>query len=388
MITNDYPPCVFGGIGSHVDGLAESLSALGCDVTVVVGRMDRRDEPSISNQKSNLTVIRFAIEPRSGIPSGSVLWALKFNSANEQLLPALERYLRDQEPFDLIHAHDGFYALAAVAIKEQLNIPLVTTLHAIAAPRSHFRDAMRRFVLENSEGCITVSYWMRQALLKRYRLQIPVEVIHNGIEVATEPSKRPIRPSSTSPMLITFAGRLYEGKGCHILLQAMAHLVKTSRFDVRLQIIGDGPQRESLESMAVELGIDSLVDFHGYRAQPFLRKMMSRSVLAIIPSLNEPFGIVALEAMSEGAVVIASAVGGLQEIVCDRKNGALVPAGDPILLAAAMSDLLGNEELREHYRDEGFKTAAKYSWKKQGMRTIDFYNQILETARAKGTSSP
>lgn len=165
------------------------------------------------------------------------------------------------------------------------------------------------------------------------------DVIYNGVPIdAIERETRAEEPT------IFFAGRLTQEKGCQVLLKALGRL-RGDFPGARLVIAGDGPYRAALEKECANLALAEAVTFLGHIGQSELRAETRRAWVTIVPSLwDEPFGIAALDGMAQARPVIASAAGGLQEIVDHGVTGYLVPPGDSAALADALSTLLADSQ--------------------------------------------
>ena len=167
------------------------------------------------------------------------------------------------------------------------------------------------------------------------------EAIPNGVPV------RPLRPPLGATPVIGFAGRLVPKKGVDVLLHAMA-LLRERVPDVRLIVVGDGPDRIGLERLAAELGIRDAVDFLGHLAQEQVEHALGAAWVQAVPSRwEEPFGLVAAEAMMRGTAVVASENGGLAEQVEPGSTGYLAPAGDAGALARALERVVRDRGLAE-----------------------------------------
>ena len=167
------------------------------------------------------------------------------------------------------------------------------------------------------------------------------EAIPNGVPV------RPLRPPLGPTPVIGFAGRLVPKKGVDVLLHAMVLLRKRVP-EVRLIVAGDGPERIGLERLAAELGIRDAVDFLGHLAQEQAEHALGAAWVQAVPSRwEEPFGLVAAEAMMRGTAVVASESGGLAEQVEPGATGYLAPAGDAGALARALEQVVRDRDLAE-----------------------------------------
>jgi glycosyltransferase involved in cell wall biosynthesis len=167
------------------------------------------------------------------------------------------------------------------------------------------------------------------------------EAIPNGVPV------RPQRPPLGTTPVVGFAGRLVPKKGVDVLLRAVA-LLRERMPEVRLIVAGDGPERIGLERLAAELGIRDAVDFLGHLAQAQAEHALGTAWVQAVPSRwEEPFGIVAAEAMMRGTAVVASESGGLAEQVVLGVTGYLAPAGDARALAGALGQVVRDRDLAE-----------------------------------------
>lgn len=178
------------------------------------------------------------------------------------------------------------------------------------------------------------------------RSGVDSEVIHNGVPIAkAEPppwsENRAVEPT------ILFAGRLAPEKGCQVLIEAFGR-VAAHHPEARLLIAGDGPYRGDLEAMVVKLGLAAQATFLGRLTQDELKVQARKAWVQVVPSVwDEPFGIAALDAMAEGRAVIASAAGGLSEIVDHGKTGFLVPPSDAVALGDHLMKLIGDPSMCE-----------------------------------------
>jgi len=209
-----------------------------------------------------------------------------------------------------------------------------------------------------SNGCLPLHDWaplmLQMKLWRRWRGVFRLIVTNSeatrrlltadGIDVSAVVSHgtevRDPRPPLSPPPTVSFAGRLVREKGVDILLHAFAKIVQELP-DARLLIAGDGPERDNVHRLARKLGIVSSVDMTGHLSRDVLEQTCEAAWVQAVPSLwAEPFGIVAVEAMMRGRAVVATAGGGLSEIIRDGLTGYLVPPGDAQSLADALLKLL------------------------------------------------
>jgi glycosyltransferase involved in cell wall biosynthesis len=182
----------------------------------------------------------------------------------------------------------------------------------------------------------------------------PVHVLWNGI-----PERAP-RPPLKAPPVIAFAGRLTREKGVDVLLEAFA-AAQAREPDLSLEIYGDGPERPRLARRVIELRLSDRVELAGLVSHAELDARLDRAWIQVVPSLwQEPFGLVAAEAMMRGTAVVASRVGGLVEFVQDGRSGILVPPGDPSALENALRAVACDRELAERLGAEGRVFALRH----------------------------
>ena len=197
----------------------------------------------------------------------------------------------------------------------------------------------RMTTLDGFDRVVANSEWVARRL-RAEGIRVD-ESIPNGVPV------RPRRPPLGTTPVVGFAGRLVPKKGVDVLLHAMA-LLRARMPEVRLIVAGDGPERIGLERLTVELGIRGAVDFLGHLAQERAEQALGAAWVQAVPSRwEEPFGIVAAEAMMRGTAVVASESGGLAEQVVPGETGFLAPADDARALAGALEPVVRERELAE-----------------------------------------
>jgi glycosyltransferase involved in cell wall biosynthesis len=206
----------------------------------------------------------------------------------------------------------------------------------------------------------------------------PVEMVWNGV-----PNQLP-RPPLSAPPTVVFAGRLVLEKGVDVLLQAFAKVVARIP-EARLLVIGSGPERDTLDRLIADLGLVPNVSMLGHLSRLEMERHCGRAWVQVVPSRwAEPFGLVAAEAMMRGTAVIASASGGLVEIVRHRATGILVAPGDADTLAQALLQLLKDRELAEQMGKAGRQVALEcFNEKLVVDRFIQFYESICQKSKEK-----
>ncbi len=204
----------------------------------------------------------------------------------------------------------------------------------------------------------------------------PVTVIWNGV-----PECAP-RPSLFAAPTVAFAGRMVREKGIDVLLRAF-HTVASKLPDARLILAGNGPELEALKRLAQELGLSGQVDWLGHVPRESLDQHLGGAWVVSVPSRwDEPFGLIAAEAMMRGTAVVASASGGLAEIVVDGRTGFLVTPGDVPPLAQALLRILENRSLAEEMGKAGRDRAlTHFSLDVFANRFVDVYEKLCVRSR-------
>jgi len=267
--------------------------------------------------------------------------------------PNFFRLLRSVDP-SVIHAHFAIDAVQALSIAERLNLPLIVSLHGFDVTSTeqalsstfagrHFRRHRER-LLKRTTAFICVSQFLRQTALNAGFPESKLHVHYTGIDFER------FRPSDTGrdPGLILFVGRLVEVKGCEYVLRAMA-LVQRQNPRAHLEVIGDGPLRASLETLAGELSIR--VSFRGTQSPDEVIRSMSRARILCNPSAKastgdmEGFGMVFAEAQALGTPVVSFAHAAIPEVVNHGKTGLLCLERDVNALSQSLSRLLDDRAL-------------------------------------------
>jgi glycosyltransferase involved in cell wall biosynthesis len=302
---------------------------------------------------------------------------------------ALGRRLEAERP-DLIHAHFGTDGLIALPLAEKLGIPLITTLHGFEIGRrplpmlmsgrlSWVRYALlKRRLIERGDRFLAVSDSVRDRAVAAGYPAERIFTLRNGVDTDFF---RPV-PETPEPGLILHVGRLVEKKGTRLLLYALRAVEQGN-----LAIIGDGPERRSLEDQARRLGIAHRVRFLGQLPPDSVRDWMRRAWLLAVPSVTardgdaEGLPTVIGEAAATGRPVVASIHSGVPEAVVGDTTGLLVLEGDVDGLANAISALLGNIRLRARMAPAARRLAEdRFSRHRQLDRLEAHYDELLECA--------
>jgi glycosyltransferase involved in cell wall biosynthesis len=385
VLSWEFPPRIVGGIATHVYHLSKALVKRGFAVDVVTCGFPGAPREEV------VEGVRVTRVDNDRVPEADfLLWIYRLNS---QLIAAADRLLA-QGHFDVIHAHDWLVGRAAMELKQRYGLPLVTTIHATEMGRgSSAWSGYRRTVHEiegllvgHSDRVICCSKYMAEFLQKT--LEVPPErldIIPNGVDVSKfEGVRAAAAPDDDGPdprgFSILYVGRLVHEKGLNTLIAAFEK-VAAKEPRARLTIVGDGPIRRTLAEEVVRRRIHAKVRFEGFVAQNRLLHLLGTCDVFVAPSLYEPFGIVALEAMASRIPVIVSDVGGLREIVEDRVSGLKVPPGDIGALTGAILQTLEDPRQAASRAQNGYEiVSAMYSWDGIAVDTARTFERALKAA--------
>jgi starch synthase len=399
FLTNEYPPHIYGGAGVHVGYLSRELAKV-MPVEVRCFGDQRFENGNLKVTGFELDTSRFTCPEQLKSAFGAVRRCTDFNTTNIDA--------------DIVHCHTWYSHFGGILAKKNYGIPLVITVHSLEPLRPWKREQLgggydfslwiEKTALEMADAIIAVSGETKRDIERLFDVDpARVHVIHNGIDldqyrkVDSSAALQQYGVDPGKPYLL-FVGRITRQKG-------IVHLVRAIPFmDPGFQIVlcaaaADTPEiaeemRVALEHAKAErpgiTWIDKMVD------QKTACELYSRAAVFCCPSIYEPFGIINLEAMACEAAVVASAVGGIQEVVVDGETGFLVPlqqmkespfeATHPEKfardLAACINQLMKNPQLREKFGKAGRKRVEeKFSWSKIARKTKALYETLKQLKR-------
>ena len=395
VLTNEYPPSVYGGAGIHVGELTRALrERIGLDIRTF-GDHDA-DEP------------RFRVR---GYPPAHDL-----APADERMRGAWAALSRDLamaiEPVAaaVVHCHTWYTHLAGLLVRQAYGIPLAVTVHSLEPLRPWKREQLgggydvstwvERQALETADAVIAVSQGTRADVLRLFDVaEERIHVIHNGIDAEfwqPDPATDVLERYGVDPStpFVLFVGRITRQKGIVHLVRAIQHL------DPGFGVVLCAGQPDTPEiAREMEEGVQAA---RAHRAgvtwipemlsRSDVRQLYSHAALFVCPSVYEPFGIINLEAMACERPVVASAVGGIPEVVVDGETGVLVPVelrpDDPMTpvdptrfetnLAAAVNRLMADASLRDRMGRAGRQRAVeRFSWSAIADQTVALYQTLI-----------
>lgn len=394
MLSWEFPPKVVGGLGRHVYDLSTALARQ--DVSITVITTDMGDGSPSTERISGVDVHR--IQPYPLAASSFPMWVMQMNMA--KLEKAVSLF--NEEPFDIIHAHDWLSAYCGRALKHTYKVPLISTIHATEFGRHNGLHTDEQRYISDVEWWLTFESW-RVICCSNYMLgelqrlfQLPADklnVLFNGVHpevFQTDKLNKEVRNRYAAPeeKIIFYIGRLVPEKGVQVLLDA-APSILSRHPEAKFIIAGQGPFKGELEKQVNSLGIQHKVYFTGFIDDHVRNQLYRSASCAVFPSFYEPFGIVALEAMAAGTPVIVADTGGLGENINHDINGLKCSSGDSGSLAEQVIRILKNPKLASSLQEKGKSSVfEKYTWAEIARGTQKVYREVLEEYEASDWKSP
>jgi glycosyltransferase involved in cell wall biosynthesis len=278
--------------------------------------------------------------------------------------------------YDVIHCHDWLTIQASIALKDLLGVPLVLTVHSTEYDRSGWIHPNQWFIdieregMEKADKIIAVSQFTKKTIIEKYGINPDkITVIYNAVYPISKGEKQ---------KLVLFLGRLTIQKGADVFLRA-AKKVTEFEPDVRFVVAGTGDLLQDLITQAVKLGISNRVIFTDRLTDEEMKHMYGIASVYVMPSVSEPFGITALEAISAGTPTIVSKTSGVSETF---HNCLKVDFWDSDEIANKIISLLRYKSLSKALTENGRKEIGLFTWDNVAEKTLDIYNG-LTIARLK-----
>lgn len=368
MLTWEFPPHVVGGISTHVDGLASALVRGGHEVVVCTLLPNGSGEDDADEVVRGIRVLR-ADTALPWLPADDLV--ARMATANHHLVRICAR-LGSWRP-DVVHAHDWLTAWAGDTLKTLWSVPLVATVHATERGRhgGHLPpglpgtiNSIEWWLTYQAREVIACSRFMLREVIDGFDL--PPEKVHlvpNGIDTALwrRSTDHPSPRAERAPLVVAW-GRVHYEKGFQVLIRAMGEL-RHRLPGARCVIAGRGTYLPDLQTLIDIEGVGDLVQLAGFVADDDLRALLADASCVVIPSLYEPFGIVALEGMAAGAPTIVARTGGLAEIVSGTSAGMTFEPGDHHALADAIEAVVTDPATADSLRHEAAALLRRtYSW--------------------------
>jgi glycogen synthase len=392
LISWEYPPVIEGGLGRHVRKLSEQLVRDGVEMHVLTrggGRL-----PAEADQHG-VIVHRVREPPFPKDATAFVRWVEAMNGH----MHARAAELCDRFEFDLVHSHDWLVAGAASRAAREIDRPWLVTVHATEYgrhqgwvqnhPQSHIHAAERAMV-RRADHVITCSRYMRVHVANVFGVRpSKITAIPNGVDPRDlepiEADLPALRAHYADPdgLLVLLVGRLVYEKGFHLALDALAPILRR-RGGVRFVVAGTGTAEAELKRQARQLGLADHGVFLGWIGDDMLHSLYRVCDLCIVPSIYEPFGLVALEAMASGCLCVVADTGGLREVVpVDGTVGLRFPSRDATALRGVLERVLTDDAERAQLIAEAREHVLRFDWAEVARRTAEVYGALVgATSRA------
>ena len=399
LLSWEYPPVIEGGLARHVCKLAEALVRQGVTVDVLtrgVGEEPETGQPGM-DELGGVTVHRVREPSWPRDLDRFVAWVEHMNG---DMLAAGEA-LAEEHHYDLIHGHDWLVAHASAALADRLGVPYVTTIHATEhgrhqgwvqdPPQSHIHS-VERWMARRADAVVVCSYYMRGHVADIFDIdERRIAVIPNGIdpdELRPVGDLQALRREFAQPeeKLVLLVGRLVYEKGFQLALDALPGVIEQVE-NVRFLVAGSGTHESELKAQAQRLGLSEHGVFLGWIGDDALHSLYRIADLCVVPSIYEPFGLVALEAMASGCPCIVADTGGLREVVPPGERvGLRFNGGDAEHLGVMIERLLVDGELRDRLVAEASEHVLSFDWDDIARRTRGIYGELAphETSRVQG----
>jgi len=387
MFSWEYPPKSVGGLAQHVYDLTNALSDLGVDVHLFT-----MGEPGIPDYERVNGVKVYRVNPYNVSSPDFTTWVTQLNVAMlEKAIPVFNE-LGD---WNIIHGHDWLVAYAVRALKHAHRRPLIATIHATEYGRNQgLHNNLQRHISDvewwlcyESWQVICCSEYMKGEV--KFVFQVPDDklvIIPNGVDPSNyiQKNNNISRNNYAAPdeKIIFYVGRLVREKGVQVLLDA-APMILSRVPNTKFVIAGKGPYLKELQDQAKRMGIGNRVYFTGYIDDYTRNSLYSWSNVAVFPSLYEPFGIVALEAMAARTPVVVSDTGGLSEIVMHNIDGLKAYPGNPRSLADMILTILLNPGPAQQLQQNAYqKIKQRFNWQDIAAKTLDVYQKVWNEHRS------
>ncbi|WP_239460166.1 D-inositol-3-phosphate glycosyltransferase [Nocardioides daejeonensis] len=390
-----------GGMNVYVLELSRRLAGRGIEVDIFTRATSSRLDPVV-RVDDGILVRHVAAGPFEGLskaelPGQMCVFAREVLRTEAGLLPG---------HYDAVHSHYWLSGQVGALARDRWGVPLVHSMHTMAkvknealahgdTPEPAARVLGEEQVVAAADALIANTDLEAKQLINLYDAAPDrVEVVHPGVDLARfcPQPRADVRRELGLPddaHVLLFAGRIQPLKAPDVLLRAVAVLLAEEpalRSRVVVPVVG-GPSGSGLEhptalaDLAVELGIDDVVRFVPPVSQDELARWCAAATLVAVPSHNESFGLVAVEAQATGTPVIAAAVGGLTTVVRDGRSGLLVETHEPRDWAAAIRSLLADDELRQRLAAGALVQAREFSWERTAEATLEVYAKAARLLR-------
>jgi glycosyltransferase involved in cell wall biosynthesis len=384
MLTWEFPPRIIGGISPHIYYLSKNLAKNNVKVYVITC-----DFPGAPQHEVVDGVEVFRIDSYKNPSPDFASWVYLMNVNMQKEAAVIVKSLGG---VDVFHAHDWLVATAGIGLKHVFRKPLIATIHSTEIGRRNGLHSDYEKMIHETEAWLTYEAW-RVICCSNYMVShvkwafgLPEDkliMIPNGVDVKEYEKYANVDLNSfrkkfalPEEKIVLFVGRLVYEKGIHVLINAAPKILE--KVNAKFVVVGNGYLKESLSALARKMGLAHKVLFTGFLDDETLRKLQKCADVAVIPSLFEPFGIVALEAMAAKSPVVASDAGGLSEIVEHDVTGVKVYPDNSDSLTWGVTRVLLDEKYASRLRENAYKKVKEnFNWEKISQQTKNVYKSVL-----------
>ena len=387
----EFPPMSSGGLGTACYGLTKSLSKKGVDITFVVPYSAEGNDTDflkllpaasikIRKIKSILQPYMSSMEYKSSLgkkPSPKIYGTGLFDEVHRYTLAAEK--IAEEEDFDVIHCHDWMTFGAGIRAKKKKNKPLVLHVHATEFDRTgglgvnQYVYDLERHGMHKADKIVAVSNFTKNKIIDHYGIRPEkVDVVHNAVDFTQHHYDESFEIKKTDKVVL-FLGRITLQKGPDYFIYAAKKVLEHEK-NVKFVIVGSGDMEPFIIEKAAEMGIADKVLFAGFLNQDDVDRAYKMADVYVMPSVSEPFGITALEAMKNMTPVIVSKQSGVSEVI---KHCFKVDFWDVNELSNKIISLLRYKPLHETMKDQGYTEVKRFSWDIPAEKCIRIYNQLI-----------
>jgi glycogen(starch) synthase len=385
MFSWEFPPRIIGGISPHVFFLSKNLAKKGVKVYVVTC-----DFPGTPAHEVIDGVDVYRIDSYKNPSPDFATWVYMMNLNMQKEAALIVNKLAGK--LDLFHAHDWLVATAGIGLKHVFRKPLLVTMHSTEIGRRDGLHTSTERMIHETEAWLTYEAWKviccsdYMVSHVKWAFGLPEDklvMVTNGVNTNVydgigKEDLRSFRNRFASPeeKIVLYVGRLVYEKGIHVLINAVPKVLE--KVNAKFIILGSGYMKEQLSNIVRSMRLENKVLFMGFVDEETLLKLQKCADVSVVPSLFEPFGIVALEAMAAKSPVVASDTGGLSEIVDHDSTGFKAYPNNPDSLAWGITKILLDENYKNHIRDNAYrKVQEKYDWERIAEQTKRIYESVL-----------
>ena len=387
----EFPPLSSGGLGTACYGLTKGLSKKGVQITFVLPYSFDTDNADfvrlISAGNIKIKKIASALQPYMSSqeyrrtlgkkPSPKIYGSTLFDEVYRYTLAAEK--IAEEEDLDVIHCHDWMTFGAGIRAKKKKEKPLVLHVHSTEQDRTGGHQVnqyvydLERHGMHKADKIIAVSNFTKNKIVTHY--SVPSEkiiVVHNAVDFSHHYRDENFEIKKTDKVVL-FLGRVTLQKGPDYFIYAAKKILEHEK-NVKFIIAGTGDMEPFIIEKAAELGIADKVLFAGFLSQDNVERAYKMADVYVMPSVSEPFGITALEAMKNKAPVIVSKQSGVSEVI---KHCLKVDFWDIDELSNKIISLLRYRRLHEALKENGYIEVKNFNWDVPAEKCIGVYNEVI-----------